>query len=99
MECRHDAIVPLYLLSAGSGVPPIMGEKGVRQLTSSQAGTRFWGGSGSCTMPSPLCSNDQLLHILANQGELASHGLQQRWIQTHGMETVATIDDAFELHV
>lgn len=105
MECRHDAMVPLYLLSAESGVPPITAEKGVsqlknpRQLISSRTGTVFWGGSGTCIMPSPRCTKEQLLQILANQGELASKGFQQRWIQTNGMDTVETHDDAFELQV
>jgi len=88
LECRHAAVLPLYL--AGYGLPP-------PRLTS-QAATAIDGQPGSaiegCATPSATCTDGQIKEWVDRQKSVK--GIQ-RWTQSGGKSTFECIDDTFSI--
>eukprot|EP00418_Pyrodinium_bahamense_P076490 CAMPEP_0179054808 /NCGR_PEP_ID=MMETSP0796-20121207/22977_1 /TAXON_ID=73915 /ORGANISM="Pyrodinium bahamense, Strain pbaha01" /LENGTH=563 /DNA_ID=CAMNT_0020751443 /DNA_START=103 /DNA_END=1792 /DNA_ORIENTATION=- len=87
LNCRHDAVFPLYFLSYGQSAPPVIPAQLVGQA---QPGSAI----STCSTPSAMCTDGEIREWVERQ--FAVEGSQE-WTQASGTDTISSSDDAFKL--
>jgi len=84
IDCGHSTLVPLYMLRIADPQPQVNDGEAI----------------GACTMPGPLCSDDEIRAFIRNNNALIStSGKRSVWHQETGIYTVGTSDDSYRLEM
>jgi pimeloyl-ACP methyl ester carboxylesterase len=80
-DCAHGSVVPIYMLRINEEKQPLV---------------RGGSPAGTCTMPGPACSDEQIVTFVLWQSQFNAKDKMHKWVQVDGIDTMATNDDVYE---